>query len=98
MIHVGTHTSIAGGLYTCFERSHAVGGDTLQIFAKSPRGWKMPEYKYEDFEIARAERKKYGQKGGLIHSNYLANLAKPVDEARVDVSSIMQDFVVAQET
>jgi hypothetical protein len=35
--HIGAHMSIAGGLHLAFERSAAIGGTTLQIFAKSPR-------------------------------------------------------------
>ncbi|MDP2670519.1 MAG: hypothetical protein Q8O99_06495 [bacterium] len=53
MFNVGTHTSIAGGIEKAFERSAAVGGTTLQIFAKSPRGRAIPTYTDEQYEAGR---------------------------------------------
>lgn len=40
-------------------------------------------------------RKKFGQVGGIIHSNYLANLSKPASEIRYEVDSIVHDFMLA---
>ena len=98
MIRVGAHTSIAGGIHLAFERSAAIWGNTLQIFAKSPRGWSIPSYKDEDYQLAVDYREKFGQKWGLIHSNYLANLSKSFDECQPDIRSIMHDFEVAHHT
>jgi deoxyribonuclease-4 len=86
--------SIAGGLYLAFERSAAIWASSLQIFSKSPRGWSLPKYTQEDFELARDAREKYDQKWGIIHANYLANLSKIADECQPDIASILHDFMV----
>lgn len=98
MLRVGAHTSIAWGLYNAFERSYEIGGNTLQIFAKSPRGRSIPAYKESDYELAREYRAKYEQQWGLIHANYLANLSKPFDECQNDIKSILHDFEVWHHT
>lgn len=94
MLRVGAHTSIAWGIHLAFERSHQIGWNTLQIFAKSPRGRTIPAYTEADYALAREYREKYGQIGGLIHANYLANLSKPFAECQVDIKSILHDFEV----
>lgn len=98
MLRVGAHVSIAGGLHLAFERSQAIGANTLQIFAKSPRGRSIPKYTEEQYALAREYRKKHGQIGGLIHANYLANLSKPFEECQMDIKSILHDFEVAHHT
>lgn len=98
MSRIGAHTSIAGGLSLSIERAHAIGADTLQIFAKSPRGWSFPTYPQEEYDRVMELRKKLGITGGLIHSNYLANLSKPFAECQTDIKSIIHDFEVAHHT
>ncbi len=98
MIRVGAHTSIAWGIHLALERSHDIGGNTLQIFAKSPRGRSIPTYTEEDYKKVTEYREKYQQVGGLIHANYLANLSKPFDECQNDIRSILNDFEVWHHT
>ena len=86
--------SIAGGLHLAFERSAEIGATSLQIFSKSPRGRSIPAYTDEQFALAREYREKYKQQGGIIHANYLANLSKPADECKPDITSIIHDFYV----
>ena len=95
MLRIWTHTSIAKGPQLAFERSAEVGGNTLQIFAKSPRGRQIPTYSQEQLDEGMALRKKYGQVWGIIHSNYLANLSKPSNEIRYEIDSIEHDFMLA---
>lgn len=98
MLRVGAHTSIAWWIHLAFERSAEIGGNTLQIFAKSPRGWSIPAYKEADYALAREYREKYKQVWGLIHANYLANLSKPFEECQNDIKSILHDFEVSHYT
>lgn len=95
MLRVGTHTSIAKGPQLAFERSAETGGNTLQIFAKSPRGRQIPSYSKEQLDTGKELRAKYGQVGGIVHSNYLANLSKPSNEIRYEIDSIVHDFMLA---
>lgn len=90
--------SVAWGIHLAFERSAAIWGDTLQIFAKSPRWWSIPRCNDEDYRLAQEYREKYAQKWWLIHANYLANLSKSFDECQPDIKSIMHDFEVGHHT
>lgn len=65
------------------------------IFAKSPRGWKLPEYSEEQFVQWLENRKQYAQLNGMIHSNYIANLSKPAGDAQTERTSIIHDFICA---
>jgi deoxyribonuclease-4 len=95
MVRIGTHTSIAGGIELAFQRSAEVGWNTLQIFAKSPRGRAYPTYTQEQYALGRTARKQAQQLWGLVHSNYLINLSKPHDEAKAEIASVLHDFEVA---
>lgn len=90
--------SIAGWIHLAFQRSAEIGWTSLQVFAKTPRGWTIPTYSAEDFVLAREYREKYNQIWWMIHANYLANLSKPSDECQNDMNSILHDFYVAHET
>ena len=95
VLRVGTHTSIAKWPELAFERSAAVWWNTLQIFAKSPRGWSIPSYSEEQFTAGKQLRKEHGQLAWLVHSNYLANLSKAEDEIGKEIDSIVHDFELA---
>jgi len=39
MIKLGAHQSISGGYSEALKRVNNIGGNCLQIFSSSPRGW-----------------------------------------------------------
>lgn len=96
VLRIGTHVSIAWWIEKAFERSASTWNSTLMIFAKSPRGWKIPTYSDEQFEQWRENRKTYNQLNGMIHSNYIANLSKPADDCETERKSILHDFICAE--
>jgi len=77
---LGKHVSIAGGLDKAFKRAADIGCNSMQIFVKNPRGWKMREVDAAEAEEFRAERKKYKINPVVVHAAYLINLASPKDE------------------
>ncbi|PUU89463.1 deoxyribonuclease IV [Halanaerobium sp.] len=77
---LGKHVSIAGGLDQAFKRAAAIGCNSMQIFVKNPRGWKMREVDTAEAEKFRVERKKYKINPVVVHAAYLINLASPKDE------------------
>lgn len=95
MFRVWTHTSIGWWPELAFARSAEVGGNTLQIFAKSPRGWMYPTYTQEQIATGREERERTWQVWWLIHSNYLINLSKPIDQLTKEIDSLVHDFQTA---
>ena len=77
---VGAHVSISGGVEKAVERQKQETGNCGQIFAGSPRTWKVSEYEEEQGKRFEAEREKQGQNPYVIHSTYLVNLATPKDD------------------
>ena len=47
---LGAHMSIEGGLHKAFERISLIGGQSLQIFSKNQRQWRVPELSPSEIE------------------------------------------------
>lgn len=77
---LGKHVSIAGGLDKAFKRAADIGCNSMQIFVKNPRGWKMRTVETEEVDKFRTEREKYKINPVIVHAAYLINLASPKDE------------------
>ncbi|MFB6181100.1 MAG: deoxyribonuclease IV [Candidatus Nanohalobium sp.] len=77
---IGAHVSISGGVEKAVERQEEIGGNCGQIFAGSPRTWKVSSYKEENGEEFQEARKNKDQRPYVIHSTYLVNLATPKDD------------------
>lgn len=75
MRFVGGHVSIAGGLHHAIDNTLAIGGNSLQIFAGSPRLWfRKP---FDESEVAKFLNGVSQHHLGpvFIHALYLVNLA-----------------------
>lgn len=75
MIKLGAHQSIAGGYTKALTRIKNIGGNTLQIFSSSPRGWsftKIDEVQSAQFLEA---VDKFKINPIYFHASYLVNLA-----------------------
>jgi len=77
---VGAHVSVSGGVEKAIDRQEDIGGNCGQIFAGSPRGWKVAEYSDEEGRNFRELMNDEDQKPYVIHSTYLVNLATPKDD------------------
>jgi deoxyribonuclease-4 len=77
---LGKHVSIAGGLDKSLKRAADIGCNSIQIFVKNPRGWKMREIETEEVENFKSEREKYRIDPVVVHAAYLINLASPKDD------------------
>lgn len=90
---LGKHVSIAGGLDKAFKRAADIGCNSMQIFVKNPRGWKMREVKAEEAAEFRAARKKYGINPVVVHAAYLINLASPKEKLwRKSISALKSEY------
>lgn len=76
---LGAHVSISGGPKKAVQRQKEIGGNVGQIFAGSPRSWKVSTYTGEDHLEFEQAKKEENQTTYVIHSTYLANLATPKD-------------------
>lgn len=81
---IGAHLSIAGGYHKALERIAAIGGNNLQIFSASPRGWNRAILTEESKQLFLATKKKLGIEDVFFHASYLVNLA---DEERIGEES-----------
>jgi deoxyribonuclease IV len=73
-LRLGATTSIAGGISLAIGRAHADGGECLQVFTRTARGWTSPP-------LAEAEARAFRQASrarelpAIAHGSYLVNLA-----------------------
>lgn len=74
-VRIGFHVSIAGGFALAVERAYELGCNTMQIFSRNPRGWKVKPMDESDIHEFRRLREKYDIDPVFVHTNYLINLA-----------------------
>jgi len=83
-MNIGAHLSIAGGYHKALERLAAIGGNCLQIFSASPRGWNKVTLTEESKQLFLEMKKKLLINDVFFHASYLVNLA---DEGRIGEES-----------
>lgn len=72
---LGVHVSIAGKLSRAIDRARTLQCGTMQIFSRSPRGWKAAAFDPEEVRRFREERRIAGIRPLAVHASYLINLA-----------------------
>lgn len=90
---IGAHLSIAGGLDKAVESIVEKGGNCLQIFSGSPRGWQMKLPSKKEVKKFRDLCEKHGIKPVFIHAKYLINLASDKRELyEISKRSLIHDM------
>ena len=79
-IKLGAHQSISGGYSQALERIKNIGGNCLQIFSSSPRGWNFPKITEQQTIDFINLKNKFKINPVYFHASYLINLA---DEGRI---------------
>lgn len=77
MQKLGAHVSIAGGYDQSLNRIKAIGGNCLQIFSSSPRGWNFVKLEDKQTGLFRTKKKELRIDPVYFHASYLLNLASP---------------------
>lgn len=97
-MHYGFHVSISGqqGLAGAVIEAELLGLSAIQIFAKSPRSWKLRGLKPGELEGFRARRENLGGLPTVIHASYLVNLGAGGDLWDKSVFSLADDLAKAQ--
>lgn len=72
--------SISGGVDKAIDRGQEVGCETIQIFTRTPRQWKMREFSEDEAEDFKRKREEAGINPVFAHDTYLINLASPDEE------------------
>ncbi len=94
---VGGHVSIAGGYKEALPRAAAIGGNALQMFSGSPRGWNFAKTTPEDAKAFREEAKKLGIESCYFHASYLVNLADDGPNGKHSVDALIAELEVAEQ-
>jgi deoxyribonuclease-4 len=93
---LGAHLSTAGGYGKALEKIVQIGGNCLQIFSTSPRGWNIPKISAADAKNFIAEKKELGVDPIYFHASYLINLADPGSTGHLSKRSLIAELAVAQ--
>jgi len=80
MRKIGAHLSIAGGFHKALEKIVSIGGNCLQIFSASPRGWSFAKADQKEITQFNNLRQKFNISPIYFHASYLINLA---DEGKI---------------
>lgn len=81
---LGAHQSISGGYSEALKRIANIGGNCLQIFSSSPRGWSSFQINNEAIEQWNNKRNELNIDPIYFHATYLINLA---DDSRIGHAS-----------
>ena len=91
-MRLGVHVSIAGDIADAVDRAIALNCNTLQMFARNPRGWQALPLAPAAAEAFRARRQQSGLGPVVVHAPYLYNLASPEDRLWQDsITQMAQD-------
>ncbi len=94
----GFHISISGGFSKVAPRANAKNCDTLQLFARNPRRWKVNSLDPKDVGTFKEDMGKSDIHPLFIHVLYLSNLATPdLELQRKSVDSLVLDLEIAKQ-
>lgn len=77
---IGAHVSTAGGASKAIARAEEIGAECMQIFASSPRAWKVPPLADAEVEKFKAESERAGMGPTVVHGKYLCAIGSPDPE------------------
>ena len=92
----GGHVSIVGGYKEALPRAKAIGGNALQMFSGSPRGWNFAQTTPQDAKAFREEAKRLGIEACYFHASYLINLADDGPNGKHSVDALIAELTVAE--
>lgn len=95
MLKLGAHLSIAGGHVKALEKIVQIGGNCLQIFSTSPRGWSRAKMTPEEIEHFITVKNDSHINPIYFHASYLINLADSGNTGRHSKSSLIAEMNLA---
>ena len=76
---IGSHMSIAGGVFNAVLHAEKAGCRCVQLFVKSSNQWRAKPLTDEEINQFKDERKRTGIGPAVAHSSYLINIGSPDD-------------------
>lgn len=92
---LGAHLSISGGYTKALERIVEIGGNCLQIFSSSPRGWNFASISPEHIEQFTKLKIILSINPVYFHASYLINLADHERIGHLSKQSLIAELQVA---
>lgn len=77
---IGAHISASGGALKIFDRAQSIGANCFQIFASSPRMWRVNSADPQVAQKFKQKLKETEMNPSFIHIKYLVNLVSPKEE------------------
>jgi deoxyribonuclease IV len=77
---LGSHLSVAGGLYKAADAAAELGLQTVQIFTKNNNQWQAKPLTGDDIRRFRDSVERAGLQKPCAHNSYLINVASPKDD------------------
>jgi deoxyribonuclease IV len=90
-MNVGTHVSIAGGIFNAPKNAADLGAEVMQIFTRSPQGGKAPELTPEVVAKYKEALKEHKIQNTYIHTPYYINFASSNNRIRYGSVSVVRD-------
>jgi len=94
---IGAHLSISGGYHKALERVVEIGGNCLQIFSSSPRGWNFATPTEESIRLFVETKKKLAIDPVFFHASYLVNLADDKEIGVKSIKSLTTELTIASQ-
>lgn len=79
-MHIGAHVSTTGGVDKAIGRALDIGAECMQVFAASPRMWRVPAIKDKPLENYHTKMAESGLGPTIVHAKYLTALGSPNPE------------------
>lgn len=96
-MQIGAHVSTSGGVDKAVARAEEIGAECIQIFAASPRMWRVPAIKDKPLENYHAEMLRAQLGPTIVHAKYLTALGSPnpelVEKSRASLSAELRETV-----
>lgn len=92
---LGAHQSIEGGYTKALDRIKNIGGNCLQIFSTSPRGWNFAKIDNQQISQFHNLKSQLNIDPIYFHASYLINLADPGRIGSLSKLSLISELSVA---
>ncbi len=94
---IGAHVSTSGGVDKAVGRALDIGAECMQIFAASPRMWRVPAIKDKPLSGYHAKMAESGLGPTIVHAKYLTALGSPnpelVEKSRTSLAAELAQTV-----
>ena len=92
---LGAHQSISEGYDKALDRVNNIGGNCLQIFSASPRGWNFAKVNNDQISKFIESKRKLNINPVYFHASYLVNLADSGRIGQLSIQSLIAEMSIA---